>query len=629
MNDHSRREHPESAEPSESTGGEYLIYGQVAEQVERLLDEGIAIDVSGLVQDYPHMERQIRDLIPSLIAMHRIGPAAEEKQAHKAAAYQDQRRTMLGDFSLIREIGRGGMGVVYEAMQVSLGRRVALKVLPFAAVLDQRQLQRFKNEAQAAAGLHHPHIVPVFAVGCERGVHYYAMQFIEGQDLSAAIGQLRRRCDKIASPAAAEAETRPLDSTAGGFGRSHDFFQTVAEIGVQAAEALEYAHGRGIVHRDIKPSNLMLDSEGKIWVTDFGLAQIETDTTLTGTGDLVGTLRYMSPEQIAGRPTDVDHRSDIFALGATLYELVTLHPLYAGETRAELLQDRSQHEPAHPRSLDPSIPLDLETIILKAVSPDPAARYQSAAELAADLKRFLNNEPVLAPRPHFGMRFGKWVQRHKKWTTAAALLLTGGLLFAAGLSLAPRATEDEKHAKLAAESPNELMEPKQVEESPKEKPRGAFVPAPLAADLTTDKNSDVDATVTIPPNLRPLLEKLAGAISPPPKTDLAVTATDDIEPEPPAYIVPEPTAPPAPVFANPEDRAAYLQLVEALLEEGLTQSGSSAIQAAEKKAEAARRLCESDPRLDYAMGLVYLKNFRAETAIEAFRAADELGESPY
>ncbi len=455
--------------PEESSGGEYLVYGLIAEQVEQFLNEGRSIDVSGIVKQYPHLERQIRDLIPSLAALHQIGPAEEDRETRSLGGFRNGRRTMLGDFALGREIGRGGMGVVYEAMQVSLGRRVALKVLPFAAVLDKRQLQRFKNEAQAAAALHHPHIVPVFAVGCERGVHYYAMQYIEGRDLSDAIVQLRHLC--VGAAATADAETQALESSsAGGFDRGHKFYRTVAEIGVQAAEALEYAHQRGIVHRDIKPSNLMLDSEGEIWIADFGLAQIETDATLTGTGDLVGTLRYMSPEQISDRPTDVDHRSDIFALGATLYELATLQPLYTAETRAELLRERTRHDPVSPRTLEPSLPQDLETIILKAIAKHKQARYATAKDLAADLRRFLNNEPIAARPPGLLARVSTWSKRHQKWVAAAAILICGSLVFAAGLTLAPRRAHQARGGgneapQIVAENvrPIEIKKPKRVE----------------------------------------------------------------------------------------------------------------------------------------------------------------------
>ena len=209
----------------------------------------------------------------------------------------------FGDFEIEEEIGRGGMGIVYRARQLSLKRTVALKVLPLAATLDPRRLQRFHNEAQAAASLHHTNIVPVYFVGSERGVHFYAMQLIDGQTLAAVIHDQRRSESKepvqepgaeptaCTTPAAAFSTAKP--------GRDAAYFRKVAELGVQAAEALDHAHQMGVVHRDIKPANLMLDGRGTLWVTDFGLAQLQTDAGLTLTGDLVGTLRYMSPEQAA------------------------------------------------------------------------------------------------------------------------------------------------------------------------------------------------------------------------------------------------------------------------------------------------------------------------------------------
>jgi serine/threonine protein kinase len=241
---------------------------------------------------------------------------------------------MLGDFRLLREVGRGGMGVVYEARQVSLGRRVALKVLPFASILDPRTLQRFRNEAQAAASLHHTHIVPVYAVGAERGVHYYAMQFVEGESLAGAIRDLRsgaRRGGKT-----------PISSH--GSHREPAFVRTAARLAMQAAGALDHAHQVGIVHRDVKPGNLLVDGAGELWVTDFGLARLPTDASLTRTGDLVGTVRYMSPEQAAGPAAAVDHRSDVYSLGVTFYELLTLEPAARGDDAAAVLRDIAKEE---------------------------------------------------------------------------------------------------------------------------------------------------------------------------------------------------------------------------------------------------------------------------------------------
>jgi eukaryotic-like serine/threonine-protein kinase len=334
----------------------------------------------------------------------------------------------LGDFLIVREIGRGGMGVVYEAIQISLNRMVALKVLPFAAALDAKHLQRFRNEAQAAAGLHHSHIVPVHAVGCERGVHFYAMQLIDGRPLDLVIREARGEAgaapggstvDHLGGPTAiAPVSVRSVSRT----GRGREGFRTVARLAADVADALEYAHQAGIVHRDVKPANLLLDGKGTIWVADFGLAHVN-DVSLTRTGDVVGTLRYMSPEQASGSRTIVDHRADVYSLGATLYELITLQPMFAAQQRGALLNQILNEEPRPPRQLEKAIPAELETIVLKAVAKDPDDRYSSAGELAEDLRRYLDDVPIRARRPSLSERGRKWLRRHPSFVGAAVLLL--------------------------------------------------------------------------------------------------------------------------------------------------------------------------------------------------------------
>jgi tetratricopeptide (TPR) repeat protein len=348
------------------------------------------------------------------------------------------------------------MGIVYEAMQISLGRRVALKVLPFASTLDARQLQRFKNEAQAAAGLHHTNIVPVFATGCERGVHYYAMQFIDGQTVAALIAGLRAGpttsplspADEptgpdVPTPPVAAASTQPSACEPA-------FFRTVAVLGVQAAEALEHAHQLGVIHRDIKPANLLVEngaplapaghgdaSEGvRLWITDFGLAHCQSQSGLTLTGDLVGTLRYMSPEQALAKRVVVDQRTDIYSLGVTLYELLTLEPAFRGSDRQELLRQIAFEEPRPPRRINKAIPVELETIVLKAMEKNPAERYGTAQELADDLERWLKDEPIRARRPSVVQRLQRWSRRHKPVVTGLAAglltLLVVGVVLAFG-----------------------------------------------------------------------------------------------------------------------------------------------------------------------------------------------------
>ena len=298
--------------------------------------------------------------------------------------------TMLGEYRLVRELGRGGMGIVYEAKQVSLGRRVALKVLSGTAALDQLKLQRFRVETQAVAQLNHPHIVPIFAVGSERGSHFYAMQYIEGPTLAEVIHQQRRfgrspvkESESGQDLPVSAASALPSTRAPGSAGYSSN------ESGEQALELASSGHGAsgtssfrtrgaarsgplrnwpsrplklwhvparsGILHRDIKPSNLLVDSRGNLWVTDFGLARFQDEPGLTRTGDLLGTLRYMAPELLLGHRMVHDPRSDLYSLGATLYELLTLTPVFDGRDRAALLHQIAQEEPVPPSRIDPTI----------------------------------------------------------------------------------------------------------------------------------------------------------------------------------------------------------------------------------------------------------------------------------
>lgn len=339
----------------------------------------------------------------------------------------------LGGFRVVREIGRGGMGVVYEAIEIALGRRVALKVLPFAAAIDPRQIARFRVEAQAASQLNHSHIVPVYSVGCHGGVHFYAMQLVEGPTLADLILGLREQqgaAGTSPAPSFWGTTTWSFTSPSGTASRDRPFFGEVARLGRQAAEALEHAHQQGVLHRDVKPSNLMVDARGQLWVADFGLARFQGEATLTAPGDLLGTLRYMSPEQAASERALVDARSDVYSLGATLYELVTLRPVFEGNNRQELLRRIAQEEPRRPRSVRPEVPRDLETIVLKAMAREPSARYASAQELADDLGRFLDDRPILARPPGLLEKVARWARRH-----AAALAIAVPLLAAIAIAL--------------------------------------------------------------------------------------------------------------------------------------------------------------------------------------------------
>lgn len=366
----------------------------------------------------------------------------------------------VGSFRINREIGRGGMGVVYEATEAILKRRVALKVLPTAALVDEVQIRRFRNEAAAAAQLVHPNIVPVYSVGSDRGIHFYAMQLIDGQNVAQVIGSIRERLSSLekqkqnadtpngvattqrATAATATNSTIPPESSVVRQHIEEDFaavassrrhphnsqrlFKSIASLGRDVAFAIQHAHDFGIVHRDIKPSNLLLDDKGKIWVTDFGLAQIRNDPVGTGTGDILGTLRYMSPEQASGRKFLVDHRTDIYSLGVTLYELLTLKAAISGVGAKEIIRQVTFEDPPAMRQINPRIPVELETIIAKAIAKNPIDRYFSAAEFGEDLNRFCKGEPISARRPSLLQKLRRWASANQ--TVAAAI--GGGFAFA-------------------------------------------------------------------------------------------------------------------------------------------------------------------------------------------------------
>ena len=447
--------------------------------MERLAEEFVARHRRGecplpveYAERYPQWAERIHALFPALLLMEHNKPEVGERtgfpEDYGVAAPLEQ----LGDYRIIREVGRGGMAVVYEAEQESLGRHVALKVLLRHTRLDPKHAVRFQREARAAARLHHTNIVPVYGVGEHDGVHYYVMQFIPGQGLDEVLRELQRLrrqgppvppddhsayrsgdgsvaasatdvarvlltgqfapnesrlCD---SPDASSSDGEPAEAIVGSektvlsgdrkpthapaerrlassihghgqgdssslSGSSRHYWRGVARIGEQVAEALQYAHDQGVLHRDIKPSNLLLDLHGTVWVADFGLAKLADQVDLTHTGDVVGTWRYMAPERFGGVS---DARSDVYSLGLTLYELLALHPAFDGSNREKLLEQVGFAVPPRPRKVNPEVPRDLETIVLKAIERNPAERYQSAGELAEDLRRFQEDRPIRARR---------------------------------------------------------------------------------------------------------------------------------------------------------------------------------------------------------------------------------------
>lgn len=354
----------------------------------------------------------------------------------------------LGDYEIIQEIGRGGMGTVYEAWQVSLKRRVALKVLSRGLALASPALARFRREAEAAGMLHHTNIVPIYTIGEDRGTHFYAMELIEGPSLKQIIQYLRRQqlrsgisnpidssgdqLDPADIPAWAQATmtycsgssttAAPEVASDTTLGTGAKYFQTVAEMAADVAAALEHAHRRGVIHRDVKPSNLLLSPDQRLSLSDFGLARILDQPGVTITGEFVGTPLYMSPEQIAVGRVPVDHRTDIYSLGATLYELLTLEPPHAGESREQIMAQILQKDVRPARRRNRQIPVDLETICMKALEKDPDRRYQTAGELEDDLRRYVGGYLIKARRPNIGRRVLRLARKHKA-TVAGSLTI--------------------------------------------------------------------------------------------------------------------------------------------------------------------------------------------------------------
>src|SRR5437660_656440 len=322
------------------------------------------------------------------------------KKAARSARHGESvpRRTKIlsefGDYELLEEIGRGGQGVVYRAHQKSLNRIVALKVIGLGPWTTETHLKRFRREAEAAASLEHPCIVPIYEVGEREGCCYFSMKFVEGGQLDEVV----RR------------EPMPI--------------RRAVELIAKVARTVHYAHEHHILHRDIKPGNILLDAKGEPHLTDFGLARLlETESTVTRTMEVLGTPSYMAPEQAVGNNAAVSGATDVYGLGAVLYQLLTGHPPFAGGTTFETIKLLLDTEPRQPRLLNPKIGRDLSTICLKCREKNPKRRYSSAFALAEDLDRWLKHEPILARHPGIIGRSRKWMRRNPSSALLAACLV--------------------------------------------------------------------------------------------------------------------------------------------------------------------------------------------------------------
>ena len=450
----------------------------LAEEFARKIRNGENPTVEEYAERFPEHADEIRIVLPSVEMLEQASlKRATEMQTDSLLAGL----THLGDYRIVDELGRGGMGVVFKAEQESLGRYVAVKVLHHGRAMSALQRQRFEREAQAAAALHHTNIVPVFDVGQCENHHYYVMQFIPGigldqwiregrlledtgpdefksrlsqdaanwdtsndksavDDAYVAEGLLPKRTARLYEGQSIEGDETGVDEqhdhsrqplaagdlvSSGACERitTNDHWMVIAEMVRQVADALDYAHRQGTLHRDIKPANLIRDQQGKVWISDFGLAKLTTEDDLTQTGDVVGTLRYMAPEQFQGH---ADARTDVYALGLVLYELLTLRPAYDEDDGARLFQQVQQQSPLRPREIAPEVPQDLETIVLKAIAREPQHRYQTAQLLAEDLVLCLEDRPIRARRTNWIERLWRWCRRNP--ALAGSTAATAGLL---------------------------------------------------------------------------------------------------------------------------------------------------------------------------------------------------------
>ncbi len=441
-----------------------------AEYVERHR-RGETPSVSEYVARCPDLADEIRDLFPTILFLEQLKTRDSSSPAGRICP-DIGRLERLGDFRIIREIGRGGMGIVYEAQQESLGRRVAIKVLPYQNLREAKHLARFRREARIAARLHHTNIVQVFGVGQQDEIHYYVMQYVAGTGLDRIIQRLAAMCTaptRRQGQAVAKAddpERERIDAicrrwlgkqAAGPAGCKATFacglLPHCCPTGNPGGRRLHYAHTHGTMHRDIKPANLLVDPHDTVWVTDFGLAQAVQAEQVTQPGEITGTLRYVPPERFHGV---VDPRGDVYSLGLTLYELLTLQPAFQDSDRSRLIHQITQGQLARPRKANPCIPPDLETIVLKATAHEPDHRYAAAGEMADDLERFVDDRPIAARPVGPGERLWRWSRRNPAIAglagTSLLLLLAVAIVANVGYFAAKQALRGEARQRNRAES---------------------------------------------------------------------------------------------------------------------------------------------------------------------------------
>lgn len=413
------------------------VYRDGRVQVEALADDyfarranGEGVTIADYAEMYPGQAEEILEVFPALEAMKSLSKEWKRTVVQPQQAGPDLPFRM-GDYQLERKIGQGGMGIVYEAEHTSLRRRVAIKILKMFSLNTDSDIQRFHDEARAAARLHHTNIVPIFDFGEADGFHYIAMQLIQGDGLDVLVERFRKH-NAETSPVEQQAiSVAPLDHLSAGY------WKDVARIGIQAANALAYAHSRGTIHRDVKPANLLLDQAGVVWVADFGLARQREDGTPTQSGVLSGTLRYLAPEHFDGK---CDERSDQYGLGLALYELTTLQSVTGSSSRhAEIIRRITEAKVTAPRLLNDKIPRDLETIILKAISANPVNRFENCTSLAEELERFVEGRPILSRPVSRIEKLGRWAKRYPALATASTTSVVLLMLIAVMASVGYRA----------------------------------------------------------------------------------------------------------------------------------------------------------------------------------------------